>query len=113
MLTLTLTIVCLLCAAGVGAPAEPTTPTAAAHNRHGSVSRNELSLGLDRMALGGRADAEASLTGGGQREHTKMKAAHWVVRLCVFDVSEQEYFSFFSFFFEYKLTGYILKCTES
>ncbi|KAI0315112.1 hypothetical protein OF83DRAFT_1133590 [Amylostereum chailletii] len=72
--------------AGASGPSLGTLP-GAAHVRRDSLGRGDLSLGIDRMVLGGRVEAEASY---GPREHTKMKATHWVTQLYSFDVGEDE-----------------------
>jgi anaphase-promoting complex subunit 1 len=58
------------------------------HGRRDSLGRNDLSVGLDRMALGGRAEMDAPPPP--PREHGKMKVAHWVTRIHSFDISEAE-----------------------
>ncbi|KAF7300244.1 APC1-C domain-containing protein [Mycena kentingensis (nom. inval.)] len=46
--------------------------------RRNSLTRNDLSVTLDRMALGGKQDAESSLI---PIEHARMKTSYWVERL--------------------------------
>ena len=52
-----------------------------------SLTRNDLSVTMDRMVLGGRMDAEAALT---PVEHGRMKAAYWMEKLHTLDISRNE-----------------------
>ncbi|KAJ7631908.1 hypothetical protein DFH06DRAFT_1479779 [Mycena polygramma] len=46
--------------------------------RRNSLTRNDLSITMDRMALGGKSDVEGSLT---PIEHGRMKASYWMERI--------------------------------
>jgi len=51
--------------------------------RRNSLTRNDLSVTMDRMVLGGRIDVDAAPI-----EHGRMKAAYWMERLYSQDISE-------------------------
>ena len=82
-----------------GPPALSTTPTMASlvpgtssteesgPGRRDSLTRNDLSVTMDRMVLGGRMDAEAALT---PVEHGRMKAAYWMEKLHTLDIPRNE-----------------------
>jgi anaphase-promoting complex subunit 1 len=53
--------------------------------RRNSLTRNDLSVTMDRMVLGGRIDTDANLA---PIEHGRMKAAYWMERLYSQDISE-------------------------
>jgi anaphase-promoting complex subunit 1 len=55
--------------------------------RRTSLTRNDLSVTMDRMVLGGRMDIEAALA---PVEHGRMKAAYWMEKLHSQDVPEIE-----------------------
>lgn len=55
--------------------------------RHNSLTRNDLSVTMDRMVLGGRMDVEAALA---PVEHGRMKAAYWMEKLHSQDITEAE-----------------------
>jgi anaphase-promoting complex subunit 1 len=57
------------------------------HGRRSSLNRNDLSVTMDRMVLGGRMDVEAALA---PVEHGRMKAAYWVEKLHSQDIPEIE-----------------------
>ena len=56
--------------------------------RRNSLSRNDLSMTLDRMALGGRLESDITLT---PIEHGRMKAAYWMESLVSHSVGKEEY----------------------
>ena len=68
--------------------------------RRNSLTRNDLSMTLDRMALGGRLESDITLT---PIEHGRMKAAYWMEKLVTHSIGKEEYVvfvlvrSFFSF----------------
>ena len=68
--------------------------------RRNSLSRNDLSMTLDRMALGGRLESNTTLT---PIEHGRMKAAYWMESLVTQSIRKEEYVLFLfcklSFFF--------------
>lgn len=55
--------------------------------RRDSLTRNDLSVTMDRMVLGGRMDVEAALA---PVEHGRMKAAYWMENLYSQSISEIE-----------------------
>ena len=55
--------------------------------RRNSLGRKELGASIDRIALGGRPEVDASLP---PTEHTRMKAAFWVSKLHSMDIPELE-----------------------
>jgi anaphase-promoting complex subunit 1 len=55
--------------------------------RRSSLTRNDLSVTMDRMVLGGRMDVEAALA---PVEHGRMKAAYWMEKLHSQDIPEIE-----------------------
>ncbi|TFY77780.1 hypothetical protein EWM64_g6232 [Hericium alpestre] len=55
--------------------------------RRNSLGRNDLSSTMDRMALGGRGDAELSL---GLTDPTKMRAAYWMSQLHSLEVTDAD-----------------------
>lgn len=59
--------------------------------RRNSLSRNDLSNTLDRMALGGRLDPDSVLP---PPEHGRMKAAYWMESVFVRQISIEEYVTF-------------------
>lgn len=61
--------------------------TGSGPGRRDSLTRNDLSVTMDRMVLGGRMDAEAALT---PVEHGRMKAAYWMEKLHTLDISRNE-----------------------
>lgn len=60
---------------------------AAAKLRRNSLTRNDLSLTMDRMVLGGKMDTEASIS---SIDQGKMRPAVWVESLYVQDITEEE-----------------------
>lgn len=56
--------------------------------RRNSLSRNDLSMTLDRMALGGRLESDITLT---PIEHGRMKAAYWMEQLITHSIGKEEY----------------------
>ena len=61
--------------------------------RRNSLSRNDLSMTLDRMALGGRLESDTILT---PIEYGRMKAAYWVESLATHSLGKEECVSLFS-----------------
>ena len=59
--------------------------------RRNSLSRNDLSMTLDRMALGGRLESDITLT---PIEHGRMKAAYWMENLVTHSIEKEEYVLF-------------------
>ena len=59
--------------------------------RRNSLSRNDLSMTLDRMALGGRLESDITLT---PIEHGRMKAAYWMEKLATHSIGKEEYVLF-------------------
>jgi anaphase-promoting complex subunit 1 len=59
--------------------------------RRNSLSRNDLSMTLDRMALGGRFESDITLT---PIEHGRMKAAYWMEKLVTHSIGKEEYVLF-------------------
>jgi anaphase-promoting complex subunit 1 len=55
--------------------------------RRTSLTRNDLSVTMDRMVLGGRMDIEAALA---PVEHGRMKAAYWMEKLHSQNIPEIE-----------------------
>ena len=60
---------------------------AANKGRRSSLTRNDLSVTMDRMVLGGRMDVEAAFA---PVEHGRMKAAYWMEKLYSQDIPEIE-----------------------
>ena len=56
-------------------------------DRRSSLTRNDLSVTMDRMVLGGRMDIEAALA---PVEHGRMKAAYWMEKLHSENILEVE-----------------------
>jgi anaphase-promoting complex subunit 1 len=61
--------------------------SAPAKGRRNSLTRNDLSVTMDRMVLGGRLDSDAALA---PIEHGRMKAAYWMERLYSQDIIDLE-----------------------
>jgi anaphase-promoting complex subunit 1 len=57
------------------------------NGRRDSLSRNDLSVTMDRMVLGGRLEVDAALA---PVEHGRMKAAYWMEKLHSQEISEAE-----------------------
>lgn len=68
-----------------GGPSQRSAATAAKAGRL-SLTRNDLSVTMDRMVLGGRADADIEIP----IEHGRMKAAYWMQRVYSQEISEEE-----------------------
>ena len=60
--------------------------------RRNSLSRNDLSMTLDRMALGGRFESDITLT---PIENGRMRAAYWMESLTTHSIGKEEYVLFF------------------
>jgi anaphase-promoting complex subunit 1 len=56
--------------------------------RRNSLSRNDLSMTMDRMALGGRMDPEGGYY---PLEYGRMRAAYWMECLLTHQIPEEEY----------------------
>ncbi|KAA1474069.1 hypothetical protein DENSPDRAFT_803509 [Dentipellis sp. KUC8613] len=56
--------------------------------RRTSLGRHDLSSTLDRMALGGRVEADSSL---GPTDPTKMRASYWMSRLYTFEMPKEKH----------------------
>lgn len=63
----------------------PSSQPAPSKGRRNSLTRNDLSVTMDRMVLGGRLDTDAALA---PIEHGRMKAAYWVEKLHSQDIGE-------------------------
>ena len=61
--------------------------------RRNSLSRNDLSMTLDRITLGGRLESDITLT---PIEHGRMKAAYWMESLATHSIGKEEYVLFLS-----------------
>lgn len=57
------------------------------HGGRLSLTRNDLSVTMDRMVLGGRMDVEMALA---PVEHGRMKAAYWMEKLHTQDITDAE-----------------------
>ncbi|KAJ7058266.1 hypothetical protein C8F01DRAFT_1027798 [Mycena amicta] len=55
--------------------------------RRNSLTRNDLSVTMDRMALGGRPESDSSLV---PVEHARMKTSYWVEKLVTQDLSNED-----------------------
>ncbi|KAJ7802231.1 hypothetical protein B0H14DRAFT_1667535 [Mycena olivaceomarginata] len=60
---------------GSGTSSQWSGPT---RQRRNSLTRNDLSITMDRMALGGKSDADGALA---PIEHGRMKASYWMERI--------------------------------
>jgi anaphase-promoting complex subunit 1 len=69
---------------GSGTSSQWSGPT---RQRRNSLTRNDLSITMDRMALGGKSDADGALA---PIEHGRMKASYWMERIHSQELSSVE-----------------------
>jgi len=82
--------------------------TGPAKGRRNSLSRNDLSMTLDKMALGGRLESDITLT---PIEHGRMKAAYWMESLVTHSIGKEEYVLFLFAINNFVLRHQFLQCT--
>ena len=92
----------------VSGAASSQSRTGPAKGRRNSLSRNDLSMTLDRMALGGRLESDITLT---PIEHGRMKAAYWMEKLITHSIGKEEYVLFLFAIYYFNLRHQFLQCT--
>ncbi|KAF5353340.1 hypothetical protein D9756_008086 [Leucocoprinus leucothites] len=69
-----------------GGTSQRSSAAATAKAQRVSLSKNDFSTIMDRMAFGGRGDADLEIP----IEHGRMKAAYWMERLCSQEIPEED-----------------------